>query len=180
MSRLFDQYHGEVMDTLMERFGYKNRLAVPRLEKIVISMGVGRANEEPKLVETAAADLSTISGQKAVLTRARKSVSNFRLREGYVVGCMVTLRGSRMYEFLDRLTSIVIPRIRDFRGLKTTSFDHAGNYSMGLTDQLMFPEIKTDRVQNTQGMNVTLTIKKSNPEASLALLRLMGMPFKTD
>ena len=180
MTRLQDTYQNEAIPAMMERFEYGNVLAVPRLEKIVVSMGVGNANELPKLVENAAADLATITGQKAVMTRARKSVSNFRLREGYIVGCMVTLRGRRMFEFLDRLVSIVIPRIRDFRGLKASSFDHAGNYSMGLGDQLVFPEIRMDKVDVTQGMNITLTIRNSNPESSLALLRMLGMPFRNN
>lgn len=180
MARLQTQYNDEIIQAMLEEHNLGNRMAVPRLMKITISMGVGKANELPKLIESASNDLTTIAGQKSVLTRAKKSVSNFRLREGYVVGCMVTLRGARMYEFLDRLVSIVIPRIRDFRGLKTKSFDQAGNFSMGLSDQLVFPEIQTDRVDNQQGMNITMTIRNSDPERSLDLLRRLGMPFKRD
>lgn len=178
MARLLSKYRDEVVPSMMEHFAMENLLAVPRLEKITISMGVGRANEQPKLIQAASTDMTTIAGQKSVLTRSKKSVSNFRLREGYVVGCMVTLRGPRMYEFMDRLVSIVIPRIRDFRGLKTTSFDKAGNYSMGLGEQTVFPEIRADKVESPQGMNITFTIRNSDPERSLALLRMLGMPFK--
>ena len=180
MARLHTKYRDEVVPGLMQHFGLDNSLAVPRIDKITVSMGVGRASEQPKLIQTATQDLTTIAGQRAVQTKATKSVSNFRLREGNVVGCMVTLRGARMYEFMDRLVSIVIPRIRDFRGLRTTSFDKAGNYSMGLADQVVFPEIKADKVETPQGMNITLTIRNSDPERSLELLRRMGMPFKNN
>lgn len=180
MARLHTKYREEVVPGLQKQFGLDNTLSVPRIDKITISMGIGRANEQPKLLQAATQDLGIIAGQRAVQTRAKKSVSNFRLREGYVVGCMVTLRGARMYEFMDRLVSIVIPRIRDFRGLKTTSFDQAGNYSMGLADQVVFPEVRADKVETPQGMNITMTIRNSDPERSLELLRMMGMPFKTN
>jgi large subunit ribosomal protein L5 len=178
MARLNDKYRDEIVPAMKERFGHTNVLAVPKLTKIVISMGIGKHHDDQKVVEAVSKDLTTITGQRAVLTQARKSISNFRLREGYTVGCMVTLRGARMYEFLDRLISVVIPRIRDFRGLKTTSFDQAGNFTMGLGDQLVFPEIRVDRVQHSQGMNITVGVRNSDPEASLEMLRMFGMPFR--
>ena len=177
--RLFERYHDDIRPWfLSDEGGVGNVHAVPRLEKIVISMGVGKANDNKRLLEAAVDDLTKIAGQKPVVTRAKKSVSNFRLREGQKIGCMVTLRGNRMYEFLDRLVSVAIPRIRDFRGLKTTSFDHAGNYSMGLGDQLVFPEIRADKVDTPQGMNITMVIRHSNRERSRELLRRFGVPFK--
>ncbi|MCP4035731.1 MAG: 50S ribosomal protein L5 [bacterium] len=178
MARLDEKYRDEIVPAMKEKFGHTNSLAVPKLNKIVISMGIGKYHDDQKIVESVSKDLTTITGQRAVLTRARKSVSNFRLREGYTVGCMVTLRGARMYEFLDRLISVVIPRVRDFRGLKPTSFDPAGNFSMGLGDQLVFPEIRVDRVQHFQGMNITVAVRNSDPEASLEMLRMFGMPFR--
>jgi large subunit ribosomal protein L5 len=180
MARLRDKYQTQIVPALKERFRYSSVMAVPRLDKIVVSMGFGRVHENKKAVESAAADLAVITGQKPVLTKARKSVSNFRLREGSIVGAMVTLRGARMYEFLDRLISVVIPRIRDFRGLRPNAFDHDGNYSLGLTDQIVFPEIRADKVEHFQGMNVTIGVRNGSPEASLELLRLFGMPFRTN
>lgn len=178
MARLQDKYADEIVPEMLAASGAKSPLSVPRLEKIVVSMGVGSKKDDPKALERATEDLTTIAGQRAVVTRAKKSVSSFRLREGNPVGCMVTLRGKRMYEFLDRLISVVLPRIRDFRGVKTTSFDQAGNYSMGLQDQVVFPEIRADRVSHYQGMNITLTIRRSDPERSQELLRRFGMPFR--
>lgn len=178
MARLQDKYANEIVPEMLKLSGQTSPLAVPRLEKIVISMGVGSKKDDPKAIERAAEDLTTIAGQRCVVTHAKKSVSNFRLREGNPVGCMVTLRGTRMYEFLDRLISVVLPRIRDFRGIKKTSFDQAGNYSMGLQDQIVFPEIRADRVSHYQGMNITLTIRRSDPERSLEMLRMFGMPFR--
>ena len=180
MARLRDKYRGEIVPKMNEQFGYGNVMAVPKLDKIVVSMGFGRVHENKKAVESSAADLATITGQRPVLTRARKSVSNFRLREGSIVGAMVTLRGARMYEFLDRLISVVIPRVRDFRGLKPDGFDKAGNYSMGLSDQIVFPEIRADKVEHFQGMNVTIAIRNGSPASSLELLKLFGMPFRTN
>src|SRR5437867_2676391 len=145
MPRLKDKYVGDIVPKMNERFGYGNVMAVPKLDKIVVSMGFGRVHENKKAVESAAQDLTTVTGQRPVLTHARKSVSNFRLREGSIVGAMVTLRGARMYEFLDRLISVVIPRIRDFRGLRPEGFDRAGNFSMGLADQIVFPEVRADK-----------------------------------
>lgn len=179
MARLRDKYRQDVVPAMIQKFGYRSVMAVPKLDKIVVSMGVGKGRENPKFVEAVSADLATITGQRPQLTRARKSVSNFRLREGEVVGAMVTLRGARMYEFLDRLVSVVIPRIRDFRGLRNNSFDSKGNFSMGLTDQIVFPEIRADRVEHFQGMNITIGVQNGDPTKSLELLRLFGMPFRS-
>jgi large subunit ribosomal protein L5 len=178
MARLRDKYKTDIVPKMRERFGYSSVMAVPKLDKIVVSMGLGKVHENKKAVESAAADLAVVTGQRPMLTHSRMAVSNFRLREGVVVGAMVTLRGARMYEFLDRLISVVIPRIRDFRGLKNDSFDGAGNYSMGLADQIVFPEIRADKVEHFQGMNVTIGIKNGSREESLELLRLFGMPFR--
>ncbi len=180
MPRLKDKYRSDIVPAMRTRFGYPNVMAVPKLDKIVVSMGVGKHHENAKFVESAAADLSIIAGQRAMLTKARMSVSNFRVRENDVVGAVVTLRGARMYEFLDRLISVVIPRIRDFRGLRPESFDAAGNFSMGLTDQIVFPEIRAEKVEHFQGMNITIVVDNSNPEASRELLRQFGMPFRTN
>lgn len=176
--RLFERYRDEIVPHFLKERGAPNVHAVPRLAKIVISMGVGKGHENKRLLETAVEDLTKIAGQRAVVTIAKKSVSNFRLREGQKIGCMVTLRGHRMYEFLDRLVSVTIPRIRDFRGLKPTSFDDAGNYSMGLADQIVFPEIRADKVEHYQGMNITLVIRRSSKADSLHLLRMFGVPFR--
>jgi large subunit ribosomal protein L5 len=178
MPRLRDKYRSDVVPGMMSKYGYSSVMAVPKIDKVVVSMGVGKGRENPKFIEAVAADLATITGQKPLLTRSRKSVSNFKLREGEIVGAMVTLRGARMYEFLDRLVSVVIPRIRDFRGLKTGGFDREGNFSMGLTDQLVFPEIRADKVEHFQGMNITIGVRNGDPERSLELLRLFGMPFR--
>ncbi|MCG3133716.1 MAG: 50S ribosomal protein L5 [Planctomycetes bacterium] len=178
MARLRDKYKNDVVPKMVQAFGYRSVMAVPKIEKIVVSMGVGKGRENPKFTDAVVADLAAITGQRPMLTKARKSVSNFRVREGDVVGAVVTLRGARMYEFLDRLISVVIPRIRDFRGLRPNSFDAAGNYSMGLQDQIVFPEIRADKVEHFQGMNITLGVRNSNPKASLELLRLFGMPFR--
>jgi large subunit ribosomal protein L5 len=179
MVRLRDKFSRDVVPAMMTKFGYTSVMAVPKIDKIVVSMGVGKGRENPKFVEAVAADLATITGQKPQLTRSRKSVSNFRLREGDVVGAVVTLRGARMYEFLDRLVSVVIPRIRDFRGLRSDSFDAGGNFSMGLSDQIVFPEIRADKVEHFQGMNITIGVRNGDPERSLELLRLFGMPFRS-
>jgi len=180
MARLKEKYLDEVVPALMERFGIENRMAVPRLEKVTVNMGVGKATENKKFLEDASRDLSVITGQKPKINVARRSVSGFRLREGNPIGCMVTLRGKRMFEFLDRLISIVIPRIRDFRGLSPRSFDGRGNYSMGLSEQIVFPEIDLDSVEHTQGMNVTITIKNGTDEMSFELLKGLGMPFRAN
>ena len=178
MARLLEKYRNEIVPKMMERFGFKNRLAVPRLEKIVLNMGVGEAVSDAKRLEIAAKDLALIAGQKPLVTKARGSVSGFKLRRGMSIGCKVTLRGPRMYEFLDRLISVAIPRIRDFRGLNPDSFDKFGHYSMGISEQVVFPEISIDTVANTQGMDIAFVITRSSREESFELLRLFGMPFR--
>ena len=180
MPRLQDRYREEIVPQIMERFSIQNIMAVPRIEKISVNMGVGKATENRRLLDTAMADLAVITGQRPAITRARGSHSGFKVREGNAIGCRVTLRGARMFEFLDRLISIVIPRIRDFRGLPTKSFDGRGNYSMGLSEQIVFPEINIDKVEFPQGMNITITIRNASDEQSFELLRLFGMPFKRD
>ena len=178
-SRLQEQFVKEVAPVLAEEFKLSNRLATPRLEKIVLSMGLGRFLKEEAQLEVARDELSRITGQRAVITRARKSVSNFKLREGMQIGAKVTLRGQRMYEFLDRLIAIAIPRVRDFRGLPTTGFDGRGNYNMGLPEQTVFPEIDPAKVQFTQGMNVAIVTTAKTDEQARRLLTLLGMPFRT-
>ncbi len=177
MPRLLDKYKSDLHGKLMERFQYRNALEVPSLEKIVVSMGVGKATENKARVESAAKDLAKITGQKPVITKATKSVAGFKLREGMPIGCMATLRGPRMYEFLDRLISVVLPRIRDFRGIKDR-FDGKGNYSLGLTEQSLFPEIDLDKVEFTQGMNITFVTSARTDEEGYALLQGFGMPFR--
>lgn len=178
--RLQEQYEKEILPELMEKFGRKNRLAVPRLEKIVVSMGIGGAVSDKKHLEEAMSALAEITGQKAVPCRARKSVAAFRLREGLAIGCKVTLRGSRMYEFLDRLISLALPRVRDFRGLSPKAFDGRGNYSLGLGELLVFPELNPDKYTRTQGMNVSINCTGHSNEESRELLSRLGMPFRTD
>lgn len=180
MARLLEKYKTEIAAKLMERFEYGNRLQVPRLSKIVVSMGVGKALEDGNRLQSAMRDLAIITGQKPRYTKAKKSVAGFKLRAGNRIGCMVTLRKKRMYEFLDRFINITIPRIRDFRGLSTSAFDRAGNYSMGLTDQYVFPEINVDKVEWSQGMNITIVVQNSSREKSLELLQAFGMPFKKE
>ncbi len=178
MTRLLEKYEKEVVPGLIDRFQYKNVNVVPRLQKITLNMGVGKAVENNQRIQAAVKDLSIISGQKPVVTKARKSIAGFKLRKGMSVGVKVTLRGTRMYEFCDRLISVVIPRIRDFRGFSPTAFDGAGNYSLGIVEQLVFPEINVENVEFMQGVNVTMTIDRSNSEASLALLEMFGFPFR--
>jgi large subunit ribosomal protein L5 len=178
MSRLLQRYREEIIPKMMERFGYRNRMRVPKLHKIVVSMGVGSATQDGKRLESAMRDLALVTGQKPKYTKARKSVAGFKLRKGQSIGCLVTLRGKRMYEFLDRLINITIPRIRDFRGLSPDSFDPDGNYSLGLTDQFVFPEISVDKVEFPQGVNITLVIDNSSREESHELLSLFGIPFR--
>jgi len=177
-SRLKERYQQEVLPQLAAEFGVGNRHALPRLEKIVVSMGLGKAIENRKRVDQAVAELATITGQRPAVTRARRSVSQFRLRTGMAIGAMVTLRGDRMYEFLDRLISIVIPRIRDFRGLNPSGFDGRGNYNMGLEEQSVFPEIDLDKVEFVQGMNIAIVVACSTDQMSRELLRQLGMPFR--
>ncbi|MBI3269225.1 MAG: 50S ribosomal protein L5 [Planctomycetes bacterium] len=178
MPRLLERYQQEIVPKLQEKLSKKNVLALPKLTKIVLNMGVGKATENKNRIEAATKDLAQIAGQKPMITRARKSVATFKLREGDAIGCMVTLRGTRMYEFLDRLISVVLPRIRDFRGLSAKAFDGRGNYSLGLSEQVVFPEINLDQVEFIQGMNVTLCISGGSDAASFELLTLMGMPFR--
>ena len=178
--RLRVRYEQEVRPALLATMQQKNPHAVPRMMKIVVNMGVGTATSEKKHVDEAVSALTTIAGQKAAVTRSRKSIANFKLREGMDIGCKVTLRGNRMYEFLDRLVSIALPRVRDFRGLNPNGFDGHGNYSLGLTEQLVFPELNPDKYLRPQGMNVTIVFSNGTDDSSRELLRLMGLPFKTD
>jgi len=180
MARLFEKYKTEVLPELMRRFELNNALATPRIIKISVNVGAGRAKDEKRLLGQAISDLTTITGMKPVVTKARKSIAGFKLRQGMNVGAKVTLRGKMMYEFLDRLVSIVLPRVRDFRGLSPKAFDGNGNYTLGLTDQSVFPEIKPDDIEFQQGMNITICISGRSDEKSAELLRLMGMPLKTD
>jgi large subunit ribosomal protein L5 len=178
MARLMDRYNKEIVGRLAERFGRKNRLSLPRLQKIVVNMGVGKALQEKTRMEQAAEQLTQITGQRAQITKAKIAVSGFRLREGNEIGCRVTLRGLRMYEFLDRLISIALPRIRDFRGVNPKSFDGHGNYSLGLAEQMVFPEIDPDKVTFTQGMDVTFVTSTNSDDEARELLRAFGMPFR--
>jgi large subunit ribosomal protein L5 len=180
MARLLDRYQKEIAPRLAERLGRENRLSLPRLEKIVVNMGVGKALQDKNRLGQAADQLAQITGQKAQITKARVSISGFRLREGNEIGCRVTLRGRRMYEFLDRLISIALPRIRDFRGVNPKSFDGHGNYSLGLAEQLVFPEIDPDKVTFTQGMDVTFVTTTNNDDEARELLRSFGMPFREE
>lgn len=179
MARMKEKYQTEVVPALMERFGYKNIMEVPRFEKIVLNIGVGEATQDPKALEAAVHDLETISGQKPVISHAKKSVAAFKLRAGMAIGCKVTLRGDRMFEFFDRLVSIALPRIRDFRGLSPASFDGRGNYSLGLREQLVFPEIDYDKIDKVRGLMVTIGTTAETDEEAYELLKLMGMPFRS-
>lgn len=176
--RLKESYEEDILPELVERFSYKNRYQAPRLEKIVVNMGIGEGTTNPKAVDAAAGDLAAITGQKAVTIKAKRSVAGFRLRAGMTVGCKVTLRGDRMYEFLDRLLSIALPRVRDFRGLSRDSFDGRGNYSLGLDEQLIFPEIEYDKIDKVRGMDITVVTSAETDEEGEALLEYMGFPFK--
>lgn len=178
MSRLHDRYRKEVVPALTKRFGYKNTMAVPRVQKVTLNIGLGEASQNVKLLDTAAAELGQIAGQKPVITRAKKSIANFKIRKGMPIGCMVTLRGEQMYEFLDRMTSVVLPRVRDFKGLPPNSFDGRGNYTVGLRDQLVFPEIDYTRVDKIKGMNITITTSARSDEEGRELLKLLGVPFR--
>ncbi len=173
-----EQYVGEFKKALSDELEITNRLAVPRLSKVVVTMGVGKALQDKKRMEAAVADLALITGQKPLVCRARKSVSNFKLREGYEIGCKVTLRGRRMYEFVDRLINVAVPRMRDFRGLRAGAFDGRGNYSMGVSDQSIFPEINIDKVQYQQGMNITFVTTAESDAHARSLLDKLGMPFR--
>jgi len=179
MARLLERYRNEIVPELKKQLGKDNPLALPRVEKVTISMGVGKAIENKNRLDAAARDLGQIAGQKPALTRARKSVANFKLRKGQQIGVKVTLRGARAYEFLDRLISIVIPRIRDFRGLSPKAFDEAGNYNLGISEQVVFPEINLDKVEFVQGMNITIGVRARKREDSFELLKRLGVPFRT-
>lgn len=175
--RLLQRYKEQIIPELSKQFKYKNSLQAPSLKKITVNMGVGAATQDIKILEQAMVDLSTITGQKPAMTRAKKSIANFKIRKGVPIGCKVTLRRIRMYEFLDRLLNVVLPRIRDFRGVSPASFDEKGNYSLGLREQSIFPEINIDKVTKVQGMDVIINIRSNSKEESYALLKLFGMPF---
>ncbi len=177
MSRLKDQYKAEIVPALTKKFGYENVMQVPKLDKIVINMGVGEAKENPKALESAVADLETITGQKAVLTKAKNSIANFKIREGMNIGCKVTLRGEKMYEFLDRLVNLALPRVRDFRGVNPNSFDGRGNYALGIKEQFIFPEIEFDKVDKVRGMDIIFVTTAKTDEEARELLTLFNMPF---
>ncbi len=178
MARLKDKYRAEVMQALQQKFGYKNVMEIPRLEKVVINMGLGDCKDNAKALETAVSELATISGQKPLVTKAKKSIANFKLRSGMNVGAKVTLRGDRMYEFTDKLVSIVLPRVRDFRGVSAKAFDGRGNYSLGVREQLIFPEIDYDKVEKIRGMEMVFVTTAKTDEEAKELLRLLGMPFQ--
>ena len=178
MSRLREKYDAEIKSAMTEKFGYKNVMQIPKLDKIVINMGVGEARENAKVLDAAIKDLETIAGQKAVVTRARKSVANFKLRDGQIIGVKVTLRGEIMYEFLDRLFNVALPRVRDFRGINANSFDGRGNYSFGLKEQIIFPEIDFDKIEATRGMDINFVTTAKTDEEARELLTLMGAPFE--
>lgn len=173
-----ERFESEILPAMREKFGRENRLSLPRIQKIVVSMGVGSAMSDKKHIEEAASALTDITGQKALICKARKSIANFRLREGVPIGAKVTLRGARMYEFLDRLISIALPRVRDFRGLKLNAFDGHGNYSLGLTEQLVFPELNPDKYLRAQGMNIAICCSAGSDDESREMLKLFGLPFK--
>ena len=178
MSRLKDMYSAEIKDAMMKKFGYKNVMQIPKLEKVVINMGVGEARENAKVLDAAVKDLETITGQKAIITKAKKSVANFKLREGMPIGCKVTLRGEKMYEFADRLVNLALPRVRDFRGVNPDAFDGRGNYALGIKEQLIFPEIEYDKVDKVRGMDIIFVTTAETDEEARELLRLFGMPFQ--
>lgn len=176
--RLLEKYRKEVVPEMAKRFNYKNQMQVPRLEKIVVNMGVGQGAQDIKVLETAINDLAMITGQKPIMTRAKKAIANFKIREGSPIGCKVTLRGVMMYEFFDRLVNVALPRIRDFRGVSSDAFDGNGNYALGMREQTIFPEIDYDKVQKIQGMDIIIVTTAKNADEARELLRYMGMPFK--
>jgi len=178
-ARLRHIYVKDIVPVLSKKFGYKNVMEVPKLDKIVVNMGVGEAIQNPKILDSAVDDLALVAGQRPTITRAKKSISNFKLRTGMAIGCRVTLRRARMYEFLDRLVNIGIPRVRDFRGLSTKSFDGHGNYSLGITEQIIFPEIDYDRVERIHGMDVTVVTTAETDEEAFELLKAFGVPFRS-
>ena len=176
-SRLRDIYKNEIVDAMIKKFGYKNVMEVPKLDKIVINMGVGEAKDNAKVLESAVSDMERITGQKAVITKAKKSVANFKIREGQSIGCKTTLRGDKMYEFFDRLVNLALPRVRDFRGVNPNSFDGRGNYALGIKEQLIFPEIEYDKIDKVRGMDVIIVTTAKTDEEARELLRLFNMPF---
>jgi large subunit ribosomal protein L5 len=177
MARLKNKYQNEVVPAMIKEFGYKNAMQVPRLEKITINVGIGEATQNVKAVDAAAAEIAAIAGQKPVVTRAKKAIANFKLREGMPIGCMVTLRREHMFEFLDRLIHVALPRVRDFKGVSDRSFDGRGNYSLGLREQIIFPEIQADKVEKSRGMTISISTTARTDQEGRALLRYMGMPF---
>ena len=177
MARLKEQYQNEIVDALIKKFGYKNIMEVPKLDKVVINMGLGEAKDNAKLLDTAIADMEKITGQKAVVCKAKKSVANFKLREGMAIGCKVTLRGEKMYEFVDRLINLSLPRVRDFRGVNPNAFDGRGNYALGIKEQLIFPEIEYDKVDKVRGMDIIFVTTAKTDEEGRELLRQFGMPY---
>ena len=178
MSRLRDMYYNEIVPAMISKFGYKNVMQVPKLDKIVLNMGVGEAKDNAKVLESAVKDMEIIAGQKVVTTKAKNSVANFKIREGMPIGCKVTLRGEKMYEFADRLVNLALPRVRDFRGVNPDAFDGRGNYALGIKEQLIFPEIEYDKVDKVRGMDVIFVTTAHTDEEARELLRLFGMPFK--
>ena len=177
MSRLREQYNNEIVAAMIKKFGYKNIMEVPKLDKVVINMGVGEAKDNAKVLETAVKDMEIIAGQKAVLTRAKNSVANFKIREGMAIGCKVTLRGEKMYEFVDRLVNLALPRVRDFRGINPNAFDGRGNYALGIKEQLIFPEIEYDKVDKIRGMDIIFVTTAKTDEEARELLTQFNMPF---
>ena len=178
MSRLKEMYKDEIVDAMIKKFGYKNIMEVPKLDKIVINMGVGEAKDNAKALESAVKDMETITGQKAVLTRAKNSIANFKIREGMPIGCKVTLRGEKMYDFADRLINLALPRVRDFRGVNPNAFDGRGNYALGIKGQIIFPEIEYDKVDKVRGMDIIFVTTAKTDEEARELLRLFNMPFE--
>ena len=178
MARLQDHYREKVVRELTDKFGYKSPMEVPRITKITVNMGVGKTTQDKKILDNAVADLTKLAGQKPVVTKAKKSIANFKVRAGYPIGCMVTLRGSRMYEFLDRLVTIAMPRIRDFRGVSNRAFDGRGNYTLGVKEQIIFPEIEYDKIDALRGMNISITTSAKTDEEARALLAAFRFPFK--
>jgi large subunit ribosomal protein L5 len=179
-TRLQEKFKNEVVPEMVKLFGYKNALQAPRLKKIVVNMGVGEALTDHKILEKAMEELGLVTGQRPVITRSKKAIANFKIRRGVPVGCFVTLRRTHMYEFMDRLVSVALPRIRDFRGLNPEAFDQKGNYSMGISEQAVFPEIDVDKITHVQGMDITFVIEARSAKESYEFLRLMGMPFRTE
>ena len=178
MSRLKDLYKDEIVDAMIKKFGYKNIMEVPKIDKIVVNMGVGEAKENPKVLEAAVADMEKITGQHAVITKAKKSIANFKIREGQSIGCKTTLRGEKMYEFLDRLVNLALPRVRDFRGVSANAFDGRGNYSLGIKEQIIFPEIEYDKIDKVRGMDAIIVTTAKTDEEARELLRLFNMPYE--